>query len=120
VGGHKGGVRTRVGWRLARQIGGRRSPAGRTELIALDAEIHWLEGRASLWRRRELQSSGLSFDSVSGTLAYRGAAVGLSRLEAALLRALLEQAGRPRSAPRLVPPPRAGDRPSPAHPPHPI
>ena len=99
---YKRGLRERVGWRLDRQLGGRRSPAGRIELIALDAEIHWLEGRASLWRRRELQSSGLSFDSVSGTVAYRGGAVGLSRLEAALLRALLEQAGRPRSAADLL------------------
>lgn len=99
---YKRGLRERVGWRLDRQLGGRRSPAGRIELIALDAEIHWLEGRASLWRRRELQSSGLSFDSVSGTVGYRGGAVGLSRLEAALLRALLEQAGRPRSAADLL------------------
>lgn len=99
---YKRGLRDRVGWRLDRQLGGRRSPAGRIELIALDAEIHWLEGRASLWRRRELQSSGLSFDSVSGTVGYRGGAVGLSRLEAALLRALLEQAGRPRSAADLL------------------
>ena len=99
---YKRGLRERVRWRLDRQLGGRTSPAGRTELIALDAEIRWLEGRASLWRRRELQSSGLSFDSVGGTVAYRGAAVGLSRLEAALLRVLLEQAGRPCSAEDLL------------------
>jgi len=99
---YKRGLRERVRWRLDRQLGGRTSPAGRTELIALDAEIWWLEGRASLWRRRELQSSGLSFDSVGGTVAYRGAAVGLSRLEAALLRVLLEQAGRPCSAEDLL------------------
>jgi len=99
---YKRGLRERVRWRLDRQLGGRMSPAGRTELTALDAEIRWLEERASMWRRRELQSSGLSFDSVSGTVAYRGVAVGLSRLEAALLRVLLEQAGRPCSAADLL------------------
>jgi two-component system, OmpR family, response regulator QseB len=91
-----------VHWRVDRHLAGRRSFAGRTELTALDAEIQWLEGRASLWRRRELQSSGLFFEPASGTIAYRGAAVGLSRLEAALLRVLFEQAGRPCSAADLL------------------
>ena len=98
---YKLALRERVRWRQDRQRGGRR-PSGRTELTALDAEIQWLEGRASLWRRRELQSSGLYFEPATGTVAYRGSAIGLSRLEAALLRVLLEQAGRPCSAADLL------------------
>ena len=99
---YKQSLRERLRWRLDRQPGGRQPAAVRTELTALDAEIQWLEGRASLWRRRELQSSGLYFEPASGTVAYRGAAVGLSRLEAGLFRVLLEQAGRPCSAPELM------------------
>ena len=99
---YKRSLRERVHWRVDRHLAGRRSFAGRTELTALDAEIRWLEGRASVWRRRELQSSGLFFEPASGTVAYRGAVVGLSRLEAALLRVLFEQAGRPCSATDLL------------------
>jgi DNA-binding winged helix-turn-helix (wHTH) protein len=92
-------LRERVRWRAERQ---QRAPAARRELAALDGEIEWLAERASLWRRRELQSSGLFFDPVSGTMAYRGRAVGLSRLEVALLRVLLEQAGRPIHSTQLI------------------
>lgn len=99
---YKRGLRERIRWRARRQPVDRRVTADRAELTALDAEIQWLEERASLWRRRELQSSGLFFDPISGTVAYRGGAVGLSRLEAALLRVLLEQAGRPCSAADLL------------------
>jgi DNA-binding response OmpR family regulator len=88
-----------VRWRAERQ---QRAPAARQELAALDGEVEWLQQRASLWRRRELQSSGLFFDPVSGTMAYRSRAVGLSRLEVALLRVLLEQAGRPIHASQLI------------------
>jgi DNA-binding winged helix-turn-helix (wHTH) protein len=96
---YKQALRERVRWRAERQP---RASAARRELAALDGEIEWLEQRASLWRRRELQSSGLFFDAVSGTLAYRGRAVGLSRLEVALFRVLLEQAGRPIHAAQLI------------------
>ena len=99
---YKRSLRERVRWRLDRRSEGRQSPAARTELTALDAEIQWLEARGSLWRRRELQSSGLYFEPVGGTVAYRGGAVGLSRREAALFRVLLEQAGRPCSASVLL------------------
>lgn len=99
---YKHALRERVRWRLERQLGRRRPPSARTELTALDAEIRWLEERASLWRRRELRSSGLFFDSVNGTVAYRGSAVGLSRLEAALLGVLLKQAGRHCSSAELL------------------
>jgi DNA-binding winged helix-turn-helix (wHTH) protein len=95
---YKLALRERVRWRAERQ----RDVPARQELTALDGEIEWLEQRASLWRRRELQSSGLFFDAVSGTMAYRGRAVGLSRLEVALLRVLLEQAGRPIHASQLI------------------
>jgi DNA-binding winged helix-turn-helix (wHTH) protein len=96
---YKLALRERVRWREERQS---RAGAGRRELTALDGEIEWLQQRASLWRRRELQSSGLYFDPVGGTMAYRGRAVGLSRLEVALLRVLLEQAGRPIHAAQLM------------------
>jgi DNA-binding winged helix-turn-helix (wHTH) protein len=92
-------LRERVRWRVERE---RRAAAARQELAALDGEVEWLEQRASLWRRRELQSSGLFFDAVSGTMAYRGRAVGLSRLEVALMRVLLEQAGRPIHSSQLI------------------
>jgi DNA-binding winged helix-turn-helix (wHTH) protein len=96
---YKLALRERVRWRAERQ---QRPPAVRQELAALDGEVEWLQQRASLWRRRELQSSGLFFDPVSGTMAYRSRAVGLSRLEVALLRVLLEQAGRPIHASQLI------------------
>jgi len=96
---YKMALRERTRWRMDRQ---QRSSALRRELAALDGEVEWLQQRASLWRRRELQSSGLFFDPVSGTMAYRGRAVGLSRLEVALLRVLLEQAGRPIHAAELI------------------
>ena len=96
---YKLALRERTRWRLERQ---QRAAGLRRELAALDGEVEWLEQRASLWRRRELQSSGLFFDAVSGTLAYRGRAVGLSRLEVALLRVLLEQAGRPIHSTQLI------------------
>lgn len=99
---YKQALRDRVRWRLERQPGGRRSITARAELTALDAEIEWLEERASLWRRRELLSSGLFFDPVTGTMAFRGGAMGLSRLEASLLRVLLDQAGRPCQASQLL------------------
>ncbi|HEY4028058.1 MAG TPA: MEDS domain-containing protein [Candidatus Dormibacteraeota bacterium] len=79
-----------------------RASAARRELAALDGEIEWLEQRSSFWRRRELQSFGLVLDAVSGTLVYRSRAVGLSRLEVALFRVLLEQAGRPIHAGQLI------------------
>jgi DNA-binding winged helix-turn-helix (wHTH) protein len=96
---YKMALRERTRWRMDRQ---QRPSALRRELAALDGEVEWLQQRASLWRRRELQSSGLFFDPISGTMAYRGRAVGLSRLEAALLRVLLEQAGRPIHATQLI------------------
>jgi DNA-binding winged helix-turn-helix (wHTH) protein len=96
---YKMALRERTRWRVDRQ---QRPSALRRELAALDGEIEWLQQRASLWRRRELQSSGLFFDPVSGTMAYRGRAVGLSRLEAAMLRVLLDQAGRPIQAAQLI------------------
>lgn len=96
---YKQALRERVRWRVDRQ---QRAAGARRELAALDGEIEWLEQRASLWRRRELQSSGLFFDPGSGTMAYRGRAVGLSRLETALLRVLLDEAGRPIPAGRLI------------------
>lgn len=96
---YKMALRERTRWRMDRQ---QRPSALRRELAALDGEVEWLQQRASLWRRRELQSSGLFFDPVSGTMAYRGRAVGLSRLEAALLRVLLEQAGRPIHSTQLI------------------
>jgi DNA-binding winged helix-turn-helix (wHTH) protein len=89
---YKMALRERTRWLMERQ---QRPYALRRELAALDGEVEWLQQRASYWRRRELQSSGLFFDPVSGTMAYRGRAVGLSRLEVALLRVLFEQAGRP-------------------------
>lgn len=92
-------LRDRTRWRLDRHP---RPVALRRELAALDREVEWLQLRASLWRRRELQSSGLFFDAVSGTMAYRGRAVGLSALEVALLRVLLEQAGRPIHSTQLI------------------
>jgi DNA-binding winged helix-turn-helix (wHTH) protein len=96
---YKVALRERVRWRKERQP--HPSPA-RRELAALDGEVEWLQQRASLWRQRELQSSGLYFDPQSGTMAYRGRAVGLSRLEVALMRVLLERAGRPINGPDLV------------------
>lgn len=96
---YKIGLRERARWRMDRQ---QRASAPRRELAALDGEVEWLQQRASLWRRRELQSSGLFFDPVSGTMAYRGRSVGLSRLEVALLRVLLEQAGRPIHSTQLI------------------
>ena len=96
---YKLSLRERVRWREERPPQG---ATARRELAALDAEIDWLRQRASLWRRQELQSSGLSFDADSGTLAYRGRAVGLSRLEVALLRVLLERAGQPVSGAELI------------------
>jgi DNA-binding winged helix-turn-helix (wHTH) protein len=96
---YKMALRERARWRMDRQ---QRPSALRRELAALDGEVEWLQLRASLWRRRELQSSGLFFDPVSGTMAYRGRAVGLSRLEVALLRVLLEQAGRPIHSTQLI------------------
>ena len=96
---YKLALRERARWRADRQ---QRPAAARRELAALDGEVEWLQQRASLWRRRELQSSGLFFDPVSGTMAYRGRAVGLSRLEVALLRVLLERAGRPIHAAQLI------------------
>jgi DNA-binding winged helix-turn-helix (wHTH) protein len=96
---YKLAVRERVRWREERQP---RAPAVRRELTALDGEIEWLQQRASQWRRRELLSWGLFFDPVSGTMAYRGRAVGLSRLEVALLRVLLDNAGRPIDAAQLI------------------
>jgi DNA-binding winged helix-turn-helix (wHTH) protein len=96
---YKMALRERTRWRVDRQ---QRPSTLRRELAALEGEIEWLQQRASLWRRRELQSSGLFFDPVSGTMAYRGRAVGLSRLEAALLRVLLDQAGRPIHAAQLI------------------
>jgi DNA-binding winged helix-turn-helix (wHTH) protein len=96
---YKMALRERARWRVDRQ----QHPAAlRRELAALDGEVEWLQQRASLWRRRELQSSGLFFDAVSGTMAYRGRAVGLSRLEVALMRVLLDQAGRPIHASQLI------------------
>jgi len=92
-------LRDRTRWRIDRQ---QRPSALRRELAALDGEVEWLQQRASLWRRRELQSSGLFFDTVSGTMAYRGRAVGLSRLEVALLRVLLDRAGRPIHSTQLI------------------
>jgi DNA-binding winged helix-turn-helix (wHTH) protein len=92
-------LRERARWRMDRQ---QRPSALRRELAALECEVEWLQQRASLWRRRELQSSGLFFDPVSGTMAYRSRAVGLSRLEVALLRVLLEQAGRPIHSTQLI------------------
>ncbi|HET7875621.1 MAG TPA: winged helix-turn-helix domain-containing protein, partial [Methylomirabilota bacterium] len=99
---YKLALRDRVRWRLDHHPDSSGSMARRAELTALDAEIEWLQERASLWRRRELESVGLYFDPVTGTMVYRGRAVGLSRLEAALLRALLEHAGRPCSASQLI------------------
>jgi DNA-binding response OmpR family regulator len=96
---YKAALRERVSWRLKRQ---QHEPVTRCELAALDGEIEWLERRASLWRRRELQSSGLVIDPVSGTLVYRGRAVGLSRLEVSLLQVLMDQAGQPIHAAQLV------------------
>jgi DNA-binding winged helix-turn-helix (wHTH) protein len=96
---YKMALRERTRWRMDHQ---QRPSALRRELAALDGEVEWLQQRASLWRRRELQSSGLFFDPVSGTIAYRGRAVGLSRLEVALLRVLLEQAGRPIHSTQLI------------------
>jgi DNA-binding winged helix-turn-helix (wHTH) protein len=96
---YKMALRERARWRMERQ---QQLSALRRELAALDGEVEWLQQRASLWRRRELQSSGLFFDPVSGTMAYRGRAVGLSRLEVALLRVLLEQAGRPIHSTQLI------------------
>jgi len=96
---YKASLRERVRWRSERPP---REPAARRELAALDAEIDWLRHRASLWRRQELQSSGLSFDADSGTMAYRGRAMGLSRLEVALLRVLLERAGQPIGGAELI------------------
>jgi DNA-binding winged helix-turn-helix (wHTH) protein len=96
---YKISLRERVRWREERHP---RAAAARRELAALDAEIEWLQQRASLWRREELQSSGLFFDPASGTMAYRGRAVGLSRLEVALLRVLLERAGRPIGGAELI------------------
>jgi DNA-binding winged helix-turn-helix (wHTH) protein len=96
---YKLALRERVRWRVDRQ---QRGTIARHDLAALDGEIEWLQQRASLWRRRELQSSGLFFDPASGTMAYRGRAVGLSRLEVGLLRVLLDQAGRPIPATELI------------------
>jgi DNA-binding winged helix-turn-helix (wHTH) protein len=96
---YKMALRERTRWRIERQP----RPSGlRRELAALEGEVEWLQQRASLWRRRELQSSGLFFDPVTGTLAYRSRAIGLSRLEVALLRVLLEQAGRPIHSTQLI------------------
>jgi DNA-binding winged helix-turn-helix (wHTH) protein len=95
---YKMALRERARWSLDRQ----QRATARRELTALDAEVEWLQKRASLWRRRELQSSGLFFDPISGTMAYRGRAVGLSRLEAALLRVMLDRAGRPIHASELI------------------
>jgi DNA-binding winged helix-turn-helix (wHTH) protein len=92
-------LRDRARWRLDRPHS---AGAARRELAALDREVEWLQQRASLWRRRELLSSGLFFDPVSATMAYRGRAVGLSRLEVALLRVLLDRAGRPIHASELI------------------
>lgn len=99
---YKLALRHRTRWRLDNKPGARRSMNATAELTALDAEIEWLEERASLWRRRELQSVGLYFDYVTGAIAYRGRALGLSRLEAALLRVLLDQTGRPCPASQLM------------------
>ncbi|HXM54196.1 MAG TPA: winged helix-turn-helix domain-containing protein, partial [Candidatus Dormibacteraeota bacterium] len=96
---YKLALRERVRWREERQP---RASTVRREVVALDGEIEWLEQRASMWRRRELQSSGMHFDPVAGTMGYRGRAVGLSRLEVALLRVLLEQAGRPIASGQLI------------------
>jgi DNA-binding response OmpR family regulator len=92
-------LRERARWRVDRQ---QRPATARRELAALDGEVEWLQQRASLWRRRELQSSGLFFDEVSGTMTYRGRSVGLSRLEVALLRVLLDRAGRPIHSTQLI------------------
>jgi DNA-binding winged helix-turn-helix (wHTH) protein len=96
---YKTTLRDRTRWRMDRH---QRPAALRRELAALDGEVEWLQRRASLWRRRELQSTGLFFDAANGTMAYRGRAVGLSELEVALLRVLLEQAGRPIHSTQLI------------------
>jgi len=95
---YKLALRDRVRWRMELRP---HESSARAELAALEREVEWLDRRASLWRRRELQSSGLLYDPVTLTMGYRGRAVGLSRLEAALLRVLLDQAARPCSAAQL-------------------
>jgi DNA-binding winged helix-turn-helix (wHTH) protein len=79
-------------WQASRhgEIG---SHVRRAERLALDLELQWLTDRASMWRRQELNSSGLVIDIDRRVIASGNRVAQLSRLEAALMDALLERAG---------------------------